>query len=117
MMNADEAVRFDREESDAIFMETLNDLDNLNNRDGRFAYADYVTLHNDISALYDSFSYVDELINSLQSQLAEAQRREQAAVKCIYDIETYLQLGSAKYIKSTIDNWRGPQKEGEGKHD
>lgn len=77
MMGANEAVRFDREESDAIFMETLNDIDNLNNRDGRFAYADYVTLHNDISALYDSFSYVDELINSLQSQLAGSQRMAQ----------------------------------------
>ena len=40
---------------------------------------------------------------------------ELAAVKCICDIETYLELGSAKYIKKTIDSWRGPQEAGEEK--
>lgn len=29
-----------------------------------------------------------------------------ATQKCIYDIETYLKLGNAKYIKKTIDGWR-----------
>ena len=42
---------FDREKSDAIFTSTLDDLDNLNTRDGKFEYSDYVTLHNDITAL------------------------------------------------------------------
>ena len=41
-MNANETVKFDREKSDWIFTETLNDLDNLNIRDGRFEYAEYV---------------------------------------------------------------------------
>ena len=48
---------------------------------------------------------------SLREQLAEAQRRADAAVKCIEDVETYLGLGSAKYIKKTIDAWRGTQDE------
>ena len=80
-MNADEIVKFDREKSDAIFTETLNDLDTLNTRDGSFEYADYVALHNDVTALYDSFSYVDELIESLTAQLA-ALREKAERVLC-----------------------------------
>lgn len=46
---------FDRKKSDALFTDTLDLLDILNTRDGRFEYADYVALHNNITALYDSF--------------------------------------------------------------
>jgi len=53
---------FDRGKSDALFTDTLDLLDTLNTRDGRFEYADYVSLHNNITALYDSFSEVDELM-------------------------------------------------------
>ena len=67
--------KFDREKSDAIFTSTLDYLDNLNTRDGKFEYSDYVTLHDGITALYDSFSYVDEIIDGLRQQLAEATRR------------------------------------------
>lgn len=72
--------KFDREKSDFIFTETLEDIDNLNTRDGKFEYSDYITLHNDITALYDSFSHVDEIIDGLRQQLAESERREKAAV-------------------------------------
>lgn len=65
--------KFDRGESDAIFTSTLDDLDNLNTRDGKFEYSDYVTLHNDITALYDSFSYVDEIIQLLESRATKAE--------------------------------------------
>lgn len=64
-----------------------------------------------------------DLITSLRAQLADSRRREHAvkeqlkrkcldecaAVKCICDIETYLMLGSAKYIKRTIEDWRTQQ--------
>jgi hypothetical protein len=53
-----------------------------------------------------------DLIKSLQSQLAESQRREQAAVKCIDDIETYLELGSGKFAYNTIKKWRGTKDAG-----
>lgn len=45
--------------------------------------------------------------------LSASQAREKAAVACIRDIETYLYLGSPKYIKKTIDEWRGPKEGGE----
>lgn len=57
---------FDRKKSDALFMETLDILDMLNTRDGRFEYADYVTLHNNITALYDSFADVDGALQETQ---------------------------------------------------
>jgi hypothetical protein len=56
---------FDRDKSDVIFTETLDLLDALNTRDGRFDYADYVALHNNISALYDSFMDVDDAIDRI----------------------------------------------------
>ncbi|MDR1630074.1 MAG: hypothetical protein LBS36_07685 [Oscillospiraceae bacterium] len=71
---------FNRENSDNLFQMALDDIDNLNSRDGRFEYSDYVTLHNDVTGLYDSFSFVDEIIKTLREQLAESQRRERAAV-------------------------------------
>ena len=73
--NVEEVIKtmFDREKSDAIFTSTLDDLDNLNTRDGKFEYSDYVTLHNDITALYDSFSYVDEIIQLLESRATKAE--------------------------------------------
>lgn len=37
-----------------------------------------------------------------------------AAKKCIYDVQTYLDLGSAKYIAATIKQWRGKEN-GDGK--
>lgn len=36
-------------------------------------------------------------------------KERDAAVKCIEDIETYFQMGSAKYIGKTIKEWRGVQ--------
>ncbi len=54
---------FDRKKSDALFSDTLDILDALNTRDGCFNYCDYVTLHNNLTALYDSFSCVDEQLD------------------------------------------------------
>lgn len=54
-----------------------------------------------------------ECVDRLRAQLAESRRRERAAVRCINDIETYLELGSPKYIRATIDTWRGPSEAGE----
>lgn len=65
--------KFDRGESDAIFTSTLDDLDNLNTRDGKFEYSDYVTLHNDVTTLYDSFACVDEIIQLLESRATKAE--------------------------------------------
>lgn len=59
----------DREKSDALFTDTLDLLDMLNTRDGRFEYTDYVSLHNNITALYDSFSEVEE-VTELNDRLA-----------------------------------------------
>ena len=67
-MNENEVVKFDREISDALFVDALSDLDNLNTRDGRFEYSDYVTLHNDITGLYDSFSGIDPRVEQLKSR-------------------------------------------------
>lgn len=39
--------KFDRGESDAIFTSTLDDLDNLNTRDGKFEYAEQISIHID----------------------------------------------------------------------
>ena len=64
---------FDREESDAIFTSTLDDLDNLNTRDGKFEYSDYVTLHKDVTTLYESFACVDEIIQLLASRATKAE--------------------------------------------
>jgi hypothetical protein len=48
-----------------------------------------------------------------EKHLRESLRRkcndEQKAVRCICDIETYLDLNSPKYIKETIDTWRTPK--------
>ena len=65
--------KFDREKSDFIFTETLEDIDNLNTRDGKFEYSDYVTLHNDVTTLYDSFACVDEIIQLLESRATKAE--------------------------------------------
>lgn len=43
----------------------------------------------------------------LENQLAAAQAERDAAVKCIRDTETYIQLGSRKYAEKTISDWRG----------
>lgn len=51
------------------------------------------------------------LIDSLNTQLKRKCQHEQSAVKCICDIETYLELGSPKYIKKTIEAWRSTQKQ------
>ncbi len=45
-------------------------------------------------------------IKYLLSALARKCEHERQAVKCISDIETYLELGSPKYIRKTIDGWR-----------
>ena len=73
--NVEEVIKtmFDREESDAIFTSTLDDLDNLNTRDGKFEYSDYVTLHNDVTTLHESFACVDEIIQLLASRATKAE--------------------------------------------
>lgn len=45
----------------------------------------------------------------LQSIITMKQKMK-AAEKCIFDIETYLQLGSGEFIKKTIDDWRNQEK-------
>jgi len=51
----------------------------------------------------------------LLERLEESRRKEQVAVKCINDVETYLDLGSGKYAYRVIQKWRGPQEVGEGR--
>lgn len=48
---------------------------------------------------------------ALRAQLDQTRQEMEAAVKCISDVETYLNLGSPKYINLTINEWRG-RKEG-----
>lgn len=43
-------------------------------------------------------------------RIAATDKKMKAAEKCIYDIETYLQLGSGEFIKKTIDDWRNQEK-------
>ena len=53
----------------------------------------------------------------LREQLAAMTAERDAAVKCIYDIEIYLEFGPAPYIMKTIEEWeRGPQGTGEIDH-
>lgn len=40
----------------------------------------------------------------LEEQLEESQRREQEAVRCIHDIEIYLEFGAAPKLIETIKN-------------
>lgn len=46
---------------------------------------------------------IPKLLDHIDRLLAE----RDTAKKCINDIETYLELGYAKFIKITIDKWRG----------
>ena len=55
---------FDRELSDELFNQTLDELNDINQNGGKFDYSDYVRLHNNITRLYDSFSEVDELFET-----------------------------------------------------
>lgn len=51
------------------------------------------------------------------SEFAEKNRLQaelDAAKKCVNDVQTYLDLGSAKYIAATIKQWRGKEN-GDGK--
>lgn len=61
-----------------------------------------------------------DAIESLAAELARVMAERDAAVKCINDVQTYLELGSAKYIAHTIRCWRrdwsGPQEAGEVHH-
>lgn len=45
--------------------------------------------------------------DALKTVIEQLVKERDAAVKCIKDIETYLQMGSAKYIDKTIKEWRG----------
>jgi len=67
-IKADIDLKFDPEKNDALYIGVLNYLDNLNERDGQFRYEDYYKLHELITNLYDNFSYVEEIIESLQAQ-------------------------------------------------
>lgn len=93
-MDANETNYFDREKSDAIFTETLDYLDNLNTRDGRFEYADYVTLHNCVTALYDSFSHVDEIIKALQEKES-----------WLWEMMTLNEIAGIEPISTVSDMW------------
>lgn len=44
----------------------------------------------------------------LTAQLADVTRERDAAKKCIYDTETYIELGSKGYALKTIATWRRP---------
>jgi len=59
--------RFDREESDRLFIQTHDYLNEIN-ANGKLEYSDYCNLHDGITRLYDSFSFVDEIIAELQAQ-------------------------------------------------
>ena len=48
------------------------------------------------------------IVELLRSSLARLTAERDAAVKCISDTETYIQLGSRKYAEKTIADWRGP---------
>lgn len=48
-----------------------------------------------------------ELHKQAADAIEQLVKERDAAVKCIEDIETYLQMGSAKYIDKTIKEWRG----------
>lgn len=51
--------------------------------------------------------------DTLHAALSRVEAERDAAAKCIYDVETYLQFGSAPYIMTTIEAWkRGAQGEG-----
>jgi len=67
-----------------------------------------------LGACEDCHTAHECLVDSLRTQLAESQRRERAAEKCIYDVETYLEFGSAPYIMKTIANWKRGLEAGEG---
>ena len=43
----------------------------------------------------------------LRDRLAAEKNRADAAEKCIEDVETYLELLQPKYIRKTINLWRG----------
>lgn len=55
----------------------------------------------------------DAEIERLKMLAERALNHEQCAVKCICDVETYLELGAPKYIKRVIDKWRTPAKQDE----
>lgn len=55
----------------------------------------------------------DAEIERMKMLAERALNHEQYAVKCICDVETYLELGAPKYIKRVIDKWRTPAKQGE----
>lgn len=44
--------------------------------------------------------------NELISEIARLTAERDAAVKCIRDTETYIQLGSRRYAQQTITDWR-----------
>lgn len=43
----------------------------------------------------------------LKEQNAQLVKERDAAVKCIEDIETYLQWGAPQYAYKVIEEWRG----------
>lgn len=47
--------------------------------------------------------YISKYAEKLEILTDELDKAE----KCIYDVETYLQLGNRKFIKTTIDRYRG----------
>lgn len=97
--------KFDREKSDFIFTETLEDIDNLNTRDGKFEYSDYVTLHNDVTTLYDSFACVDEIMQLLTSRTtkAESENKQLRAEIDITDAANTALEGALKQAEAERD--------------
>lgn len=69
---------------------------------------------NSNSAVVDICNDAAAQLESQQVRLAETQQQLQAAAKCIYDVETYLELGSGKYAYGVIQHWRGPQEAEKG---
>lgn len=53
---------------------------------------------------------VADRMSSLVENLERVTRERDAAIACIRSVATYVELGSAKYIKKTIDAWENGQK-------
>lgn len=47
----------------------------------------------------------------LARRLASVTAERDAAVKCITDVETYMELGSGKFAYKTVQNWRRAKEE------
>ena len=54
---------------------------------------------------------LDENMRQAADEIDRLQKELDAAVKCIDDTETYLEMGSGKYAYGVIRKWRGRESE------